>query len=223
MPPSDSEQALGWRRGLAEPHALKLHVRCWFVNRHAALVLLNVESSLSAQERMRKDYLRGLYHRTPEQIAEEELLYVEVKRLEENEQKWARDRDGLLKMLAGVESGLPNLKADWDVISGVVVSDRDRKSSRRGLDGMGGYGSASGKPKRSYSNLVGCIANPSYLQTSKTAFGDTNQVKQESASRSPAPHCPYTSARLVSRHHGPNFFPKSRPSSPNTAYPSHAS
>lgn len=123
---------------------------------HFLLFLRNVltDTIIPAQERMRKDYLRGLFHRTPEQIAEEELLYVEVKRLEENEHKWAKEREALLKMLAGVESGLPNLKADWDVISGVVVSDRDRKSSRRGLDGMGGYGSASGTSEFRLRSLV---------------------------------------------------------------------
>lgn len=100
---------------------------------------------------MRKEYLRNLFDRTPEQIAEEEALYVEVKRLEADERRWAKDRDELLRTQAGVESGLPNLNTHWDVISGVNVSAGDRKSlkKRDGTDtSFLGVGAASFMPKR---------------------------------------------------------------------------
>lgn len=105
---------------------------------------------------MRKEYLRGLFNRTPNQIAEEEALYVEVKRLEANESRWKKDRDELLRTLAGIESGLPNLNANWDVQNGVpqMFSDRDRKNLNKRRDGgidttfLGLGGSASLVPKR---------------------------------------------------------------------------
>lgn len=105
---------------------------------------------------MRKEYLRGLFNRTPNQIAEEEALYVEVKRLEANESRWKKDRDELLRTLAGIESGLPNLNANWDVQNGVpqMFSDRDRKNLNKRRDGgidttfLGLGGSASLLPKR---------------------------------------------------------------------------
>jgi hypothetical protein len=43
---------------------------------------------------------------TPEQIAEEEALYVECKRMEQQEKTFRADREDLMKMLAGFESGL---------------------------------------------------------------------------------------------------------------------
>lgn len=104
-----------------------------------------------AQERMRKEYLRNLFNRTPDQIAEEEVLYIEVKRLEANERRWAKDRDELLRTQAGVESGLANLNTHWDVISGVNVSAGDRKSlkKREGTDtSFLGVGAANFMPKK---------------------------------------------------------------------------
>lgn len=61
---------------------------------------------------MRKRYIVNLETRTPDQIAEEEALYLEVKRLEHNERKFKRDRDNLLRMLAGMDSGLPDIVED---------------------------------------------------------------------------------------------------------------
>ncbi|KAF8311157.1 hypothetical protein DL93DRAFT_2083603 [Clavulina sp. PMI_390] len=89
-----------------------------------------------AQERMRKEYLRNLFNRTPEQIAEEEALYVEVKRLEANEKRWAKERDELLRTQLGVESGLSTLNTNWDVISGSNVLPASA------LGGLGGGGRA---------------------------------------------------------------------------------
>lgn len=100
---------------------------------------------------MRKEYLRNLFNRTPDQIAEEEVLYIEVKRLEANERRWAKDRDELLRTQAGVESGLANLNTHWDVISGVNVSAGDRKSlkKREGTDtSFLGVGAANFMPKK---------------------------------------------------------------------------
>lgn len=60
----------------------------------------------------RKKYILSLENRTPDQIAEEEALYVEVKRLEHTERKFKRDRENLLRILAGIDSGLPDVVED---------------------------------------------------------------------------------------------------------------
>ncbi|WFD30324.1 swr complex subunit [Malassezia sp. CBS 17886] len=56
------------------------------------------------QEVERKRAVQKLFLRTPEQLAEEEALYVEARRLEQNETKFAREREDLLRLLGGVES-----------------------------------------------------------------------------------------------------------------------
>ncbi|EJU06594.1 hypothetical protein DACRYDRAFT_103540 [Dacryopinax primogenitus] len=73
------------------------------------------------QERKRRDYVVALFNREPEAIEEEEALYIEVKRLEQNERRFTKDREDLLRMLAGVESGLGTLK----------VGDEDTKKKKK--------------------------------------------------------------------------------------------
>lgn len=51
----------------------------------------------------RKRMLARLFQRTPAQLAEEEALYVEARRIEQNEAKFAADREDLLKLLGGWE------------------------------------------------------------------------------------------------------------------------
>lgn len=62
------------------------------------------------QEMERKRAVQTLFSRTPEQLAEEEALYVEARRLEQNEAKFAKERDDLLRLLGGRE-GLPTCSA----------------------------------------------------------------------------------------------------------------
>ncbi|KAG8690959.1 swr complex subunit [Ceratobasidium sp. 423] len=66
------------------------------------------------RETTRKEYLKGLFNRTPAQIAEEEALYIEMKRLQQNEARFARDREDILRTLGGLDSGLANLNVDPD-------------------------------------------------------------------------------------------------------------
>lgn len=51
----------------------------------------------------RKAYLRSLLSRTPAQIAEEDFLYVESRRLEQSYSKITQERSELLKILGGRE------------------------------------------------------------------------------------------------------------------------
>ena len=63
---------------------------------------------------MRKKYLLSLENRTAKELAEEEALYIELKRIEQNEKRFKQDRDRLLRTLLGAESGLPDLPIDED-------------------------------------------------------------------------------------------------------------
>lgn len=87
------------------------------------------------RETTRKKYVASLESRTPEQIAEEEALYIELKRLEQNERRFKRERDELLRTLVGIESGLPEVIAVVDEegpVSGAMMMESASKRKRRG-------------------------------------------------------------------------------------------
>ncbi|KAL9938759.1 hypothetical protein V8E36_002478 [Tilletia maclaganii] len=69
----------------------------------------------------RKALLEGLYARTPSQLAEEEALYIEARRLEQQEAKFAREREALLKLLGGWEAA-PNWTRESLVGAGTGLS-----------------------------------------------------------------------------------------------------
>lgn len=79
-------------------------------------------SSTTEREMTRKRYIESLETRTPEQIAEEEALYIEVRRLEQNERKFKRERENLLRSLAGMDSGLPDITEDDPIATGVITT-----------------------------------------------------------------------------------------------------
>lgn len=56
-----------------------------------------------ARETERKRAVERLFGRTPAQLAEEEALYVEIRRLEQNETRFAAEREDLLRLLGGWE------------------------------------------------------------------------------------------------------------------------
>jgi DNA methyltransferase 1-associated protein 1 len=66
------------------------------------------------REVTRKKYLLSLENRTHKELVEEEALYVELKRFEQNERRFKQDRDRILRTLLGAECGLPNLPIDED-------------------------------------------------------------------------------------------------------------
>lgn len=76
---------------------------------YASLTNLSTE-----REVMRKKYLSSLENRAPKELAEEEALYIELKRIEQNEKRFKQDRDRLLRTLLGAECGLPDLPIDED-------------------------------------------------------------------------------------------------------------
>lgn len=84
------------------------------------------------RELTRKQYLRSLESRTPEQIAEEEALYLELKRLEQTERQFKKDRDDLLRTLLGIESGLSDIQlGDDSSLQGLSSMPEIKKSKKR--------------------------------------------------------------------------------------------
>lgn len=102
-------------------------------------MLLAKKKRFTEREITRKKYIASLESRTPDQIAEEEALYVEIKRLEQSERRFARERDELLRVLAGVESGLPSVAAssaaDEETFSQLFGDGKGMKK-RKGTGGV---------------------------------------------------------------------------------------
>ncbi|KAJ7240312.1 hypothetical protein B0H12DRAFT_1024723 [Mycena haematopus] len=105
--------------------------RPWAGDENSRNALLSSLQFEKERELTRKRYVASLENRTPEQIAEEEALYLEIKRLEQNERRFKRERDDLLRTIAGIESGLPDIVEDEMPLTG-VSSDPKRSSKKRG-------------------------------------------------------------------------------------------
>ncbi|EPS98724.1 hypothetical protein FOMPIDRAFT_1164806 [Fomitopsis schrenkii] len=82
------------------------------------------------REVTRKKYIASLESRTPQQKAEEDALYIELKRLEQNERQFKRERDELLRTMLGIESGLPDLPVEEDGLNSAPVDSRKRKKGQ---------------------------------------------------------------------------------------------
>nr|XP_018259826.1 SWR1-complex protein 4 [Kwoniella dejecticola CBS 10117]OBR81984.1 SWR1-complex protein 4 [Kwoniella dejecticola CBS 10117] len=81
-----------------------------------------------ARETKRKQYASELFHLTAAEIAEEEALYIEIKRMEQNERRYRADRDDLMRTVMGLDSGLVEFdQADVEAIFGV---DKNKKRKR---------------------------------------------------------------------------------------------
>jgi len=76
----------------------------------------------TGRETKRKQYASELFHLTTAEIVEEEALYVEIKRMEQNEMRYRADRDDLMRTIMGLDSGLVNL--DQTNSEGVLGFDK---------------------------------------------------------------------------------------------------
>ncbi|KAJ7904687.1 hypothetical protein B0H14DRAFT_3079504 [Mycena olivaceomarginata] len=106
--------------------------RPWAGDENSKNALLSSYSFDKEREVLRKRYVASLENRTPEQIAEEEALYMEIKRLEQNERRFKRERDDLLRTIAGIESGLPDVVEDEMHLTGVSSSSDPKRSKKKG-------------------------------------------------------------------------------------------
>lgn len=89
--------------------------------------------SLIEREVTRKKYIANLEDRTPEQRVEEEALFIEIKRLEQNERRFKRERDELLRTLAGIDCGLPDVVEDEGLFS--LPLENTKKKFKKGMAG----------------------------------------------------------------------------------------
>lgn len=104
-----------------------------------------------------------MFNRTPAQIAEEEALYIEMKRLQQNEARFARDREDILRTLGGLDSGLANLNVDPDyfvtgpgsVAAGAVVQEKKKKRRDTSVSASGMDIDPPGTPGSSSLALLG--------------------------------------------------------------------
>ena len=95
-----------------------------FYSLYSIQLICTVVPSYIEREITRKKHLADLSTRTEAELAEEEALAVELKRLEQTERAFALARDDLLRRLAGIESGLPGIAAQ---------SERDEEARERML------------------------------------------------------------------------------------------
>ncbi|KAL1738778.1 hypothetical protein HDZ31DRAFT_50457 [Schizophyllum fasciatum] len=84
------------------------------------------------REHTRRKYIGSLHLRSQDDLDEEEALYIEIKRLEQNERKFKRDRDELLRVIAGIDSGLPDVIEDQDL--SLIAVDLKRKKKGTNAD-----------------------------------------------------------------------------------------
>ncbi|KAL5487600.1 SWC4 [Sanghuangporus weigelae] len=88
------------------------------------------------REMNRKAYITSLENRTAEEIIEEEALFLELKRLEQSERNFARDRDELVRIFEGIESGLPSISAqsaqDEEEYALIIGDGKNANKKRKG-------------------------------------------------------------------------------------------
>ncbi|OJT07101.1 SWR1-complex protein 4 [Trametes pubescens] len=101
--------------------------RPWAGDEASKNALLSSLSFDKSREITRKQYVKDLETRTPEQIIEEDALYLELEKLKENERRFRKDRDELLRTLLGIESGLPDLPIDDEGLQGPSVEPKKKK------------------------------------------------------------------------------------------------
>ena len=86
------------------------------------------------QEKLRRQHIAGLWNRTPAQIQEETTLYTELLRLSQTAGTFTAQRHKLLRLLAGIESGLPDIQTRDDRLS-ALNSDPQIRGVKGGLWG----------------------------------------------------------------------------------------
>lgn len=107
------------------------------------------------REVTRKKYLASLASRTPDEVAEEEALYIELKRLEQNERAFRFEREALMRTMLGVEAGLPGLPFAED---GGPFAEREKERGHG--HGRERHGSTSRSNKRRYTETESPAATP---------------------------------------------------------------
>lgn len=104
------------------------------------------------QEKLRREHVARLWNRTPAQIQEETLLYTELLRLSQTATSFSSQRHRLLRLLAGIESGLPDIQTLDDRLTQLNLDPQIRgvKGGLWGniLSGVNSAGPSAGRKKR---------------------------------------------------------------------------
>ncbi|WVF67783.1 hypothetical protein IAT40_002544 [Kwoniella sp. CBS 6097] len=151
--------------------------------------LIHAYSFDKSREVKRKQYASELFHLTAAEIAEEEALYIEIKRMEQNERRYRADRDDLMRTVMGFDSGLLTLdQSNVDTILGV---DKNKKRKRM----------EEGEP---------VVQEPPPTKTAKDSAAFGEWIRSENVTdRTDAAHCIYRlppppsnpqSSHLASKH-----------------------
>ncbi|WVW80533.1 hypothetical protein I302_102518 [Kwoniella bestiolae CBS 10118] len=90
--------------------------------------ITDADPNASAREIKRKQYASELFHLTAAEIAEEEALYIEIKRMEQNERRYRADRDDLMRTVMGLDSGL--VEFDQSNVETIFGIDKNKKRKR---------------------------------------------------------------------------------------------
>lgn len=94
---------------------------------------------------------------TAAEIAEEESLFLEVKRIEQNEKRYRADRDALLRSIMGLDSGVISL--DQANSEGVVGVDRvSRYSATNQFTKLNGQNKKRKRQEEADSNAAPSVA-----------------------------------------------------------------
>lgn len=152
------------------------------------------------RETMRKNYLISLESRTPSEIAEEEALYIELKRTEQTERTFRRERDELLRTILGIDSGLPDLPIEDDTgppasavesRSGAPEVAPNKKNTKRRGAGM------------SLGDLGGGIGGESPASPASAGISTLTPRSRQSSTKSSAYGaflCPLVRSLLLTQH-----------------------
>ncbi|KAJ7180276.1 hypothetical protein C8R43DRAFT_870600 [Mycena crocata] len=164
--------------------------RPWSGDETSRALLMSTFSFDKDREILRKKYVQSLENRTPEEIAEEEALYMEIKRLEQNERRFKRERDDLLRTIAGIESGLPDVVEDESSLSNLHI---DVKRSKK----KGGAGDLLDSPSTPLLGAAPLVRRP---QTAKSAAYDAQHciTRTDIAPATPATKAAHQPAYLRS-------------------------
>ncbi|KAI9000718.1 hypothetical protein BD414DRAFT_472532 [Trametes punicea] len=162
--------------------------RPWPGDEASKAALLSSLSFDKDREVMRKQYVISLENRTPEQIAEEDALYLELEKLKENERRFKKDREELLRTLLGIESGLPDIPVDEEGLQGMST---DTKKKKKGIAG-------SVEPQTPITPSTAStvpLAQPQPKKTAKSAAYDAlhciyRHGETQTSTSSKAPHSP---------------------------------
>ncbi|KAF6762085.1 SWR1-complex protein 4 [Ephemerocybe angulata] len=147
--------------------------RPWPGDEASKTALINSLQFDIEREKMRKRYV------------EEDALYLEVRRLEQTERRFKRDREDLMRTLAGMDSGLPYIVEDNGGPLGILAESSSRGPTKKGrknpaLDGTDSPSTPSGPVS----------STPTYKrpQNTKSAAYDAQHciIRTELSSNTPA-------------------------------------